>query len=160
MKYKSFNTAFILALLIALPTFVILLSGFAILYRNDFQFSSLTNLGIYSAIYFSLVFLAWKNTYYKTESSILQIKSFGLVNKQIAIGQITTVERLDKKPATPTQPSLYNTNNNISRISIRTKTGGTHFVTPVKETAFLEELRKDNPEIEIMDNTLARKNEQ
>ncbi len=154
MKYKSFNTELILALLIALPAFVVLLSGFSILYGNNFQISSLTGLAVYSSVYFSLAFLAWKNTYYKIEASILQIKSFGLVNKQIDINQITMVERVNKKPVTPTQPGLYNANNNIRGLSVRTKVGGNHFVTPIEDTTFLKELQKHNPEIKIVDNRL------
>ncbi len=155
MKYKSFNTELILAILIALPAFVVLLNGFSILYSNGFQIASLVNLGIYSSVYFSLAFLAWRNTYYKIESSILQIRGCGLLDRQIDINHIIKIERVNKRPATPTQPGLYNTNNNISGLLVRTKTGSNYFITPVKEIAFLEELRKHNPEVEIVDNRLA-----
>ncbi|WKN40759.1 hypothetical protein [Tunicatimonas pelagia] len=150
MKYKSFNTELILALLIALPAFVILLSVFSILYRSNFQISSLKFIGIGSVIYFPLVFLVWKNTYYKIESGILYLRDFGIINKSIAIDQIITIKIIDKKPKTPTQPGLYNTNNNISGLLIHTETNGTLFVSPIKEAALLTELRKWNPAIEYI----------
>ena len=148
MKYKSFNAEFVLALLIALPAFVILLSSFAILYGNGFQISSLKFIGIGSAIYFLLAFLIWKNTYYRIESGILQIRNFGIINKRIAVNQIIRIKEVSKKPATPTQPGWYNTNNSISGFLIHTKANETFYLSPIKGAAFLTELQKWNPKIE------------
>ena len=149
MKFKSFNTELVLALLIALPAFVILLSGFTILHGSNFQISSLSFIGIGSAVYFPAVFLIWKNTYYKIESGTLNLSDFGIKNNRIAISQIKKIKKMDKKPATPTQPSLYNSNNSGSGFLMHTE-DGTLFVSPIKEAAFLVELRKWNPEIEYI----------
>ena len=150
MKYKSFNSQFILILLIALPAFTIFVGALAILYGHGFHISSLKNYGLYSSIYFLLVFFIWKNTYYEIYSNTLRIRNFGLLTKQLAIDQITGVERVDQTPATSTQPKM-----NISGLAIQTKAEEILYVSPIKEAAFLVELQKRNPKIKIINNTVA-----
>ena len=152
MRYKSSNTEFILAFLIALPAFTIFLGALTILYKHDFHVFSLKNYSIYSVTYFSLAFFIWKNTYYMIGSSVLQIKNFGLLTKQIEINQITEIKKVDKKPATSTQPEM-----NVSGLTIQTKAKETLFVSPIREYSFLVELQRRNPRIKIADNTAANK---
>ena len=152
MKYKSFNTKLILTLLIALPAFTIFIGALAILHQHEFQGSALKNYLLYSAIYFLLVLFVWKNTYYNIHSNILQIRNFGLSTKQLAIDQITGIEKVDKTPVTATQPAM-----NISGLLIRTKTEDVFFVSPIREHSFLAELQKRNAKIEITDPAAAHR---
>lgn len=71
MKYKSFTTELILALLIALPAFIVLITGFFTFAKNNFEIASIESLGIYSIIYFLIIILIWRNTYYEVRVDYL-----------------------------------------------------------------------------------------
>ena len=142
MKYKSFTTELILALLIALPAFIVLITSFFTFAKNNFEIASIESLGIYSIIYFLIIILIWRNTYYEVGIDYLRIKEFGLFTKVVAIEQIFKITKVNEKPATSTQPKM-----NIGGFIIMTKRGEKIFVSPIKENSFLNDLKRLNPMI-------------